>query len=327
MADADSSASRSRGAARGRAAAWLELLRLPNLLTVPGDPLVGLVVATSSAPLRMWLAAPAASVFLYAAGLVQNDWADRRRDARDRPDRPLPSGRVAARTALVTSVVLLVAGLAAARFCGPWTLATACGLVAAITCYNLLAKRLPVIGPLTMGVCRALSVGIGLAAGAEHVAAGWPGDSWPGLSLMQYAPAGLIGAYVTALTAVAQHEGRTARVGWVRDLPAGMLAVVATWVVIGTIDVPLSAETWHYWASLAALLAAVLWAGRCAAGLALARRPDDVQRNVGRLVRGVMLLQAWLLFAAGDDVGLILGGSAVALFVVAGVLSRRFASS
>ncbi|MFW6133638.1 MAG: UbiA family prenyltransferase, partial [Planctomycetota bacterium] len=290
MDPADPSAPRRSGRLR----AWAELLRAPNLLTVPGDPLVGLLVATSWAPPRVWIAAPAASVLLYAAGLVQNDWADRRRDARDRPERAIPSGRITPRTALATSVVLLVAGVAAARVCGPPTLATACGLVAAVSCYNLLTKRLPVLGPVNMGLCRALSVGIGLAAGAEQVAAGWSGDFRPGLSPMLLLPAGVIGVYVAAVTAIARGEARATGVGWLRNLPAGMLAVVATFAVTQSVESPVRVA-WRWWASLAALLAAVGWSARCAVGLGLARRPADVQRNVGRLVRGVMLLQAWVL--------------------------------
>ena len=36
----------------------------------------------------------AASVCLYWAGMSANDWADRDLDAKERPERPIPSGRV-----------------------------------------------------------------------------------------------------------------------------------------------------------------------------------------------------------------------------------------
>jgi 4-hydroxybenzoate polyprenyltransferase len=76
--------------------AWLRLLRLPNLLTVPGDVLAGFLLAPAAAggagSIRCLLAIPA-GLLLYAAGLVLNDLFDYAEDLRDRPDRPLPSQR------------------------------------------------------------------------------------------------------------------------------------------------------------------------------------------------------------------------------------------
>ena len=37
-----------------------------------------------------------ASVCLYWAGMAANDWADRELDAVERPERPIPSGRISA---------------------------------------------------------------------------------------------------------------------------------------------------------------------------------------------------------------------------------------
>ncbi|WP_375373510.1 UbiA family prenyltransferase, partial [Micromonospora sp. ATA51] len=41
-----------------------------------------------------------ASVLLYWAGMAANDWADRHLDAVERPERPIPSGRVSPPAAL-----------------------------------------------------------------------------------------------------------------------------------------------------------------------------------------------------------------------------------
>ncbi|RMI33163.1 UbiA family prenyltransferase, partial [Streptomyces triticirhizae] len=82
----------------GRARAWLELVRGPAALTVPGDALAG--SAAGRAPARNTALAMASSVCLYWSGMALNDWADRAEDARDRPHRPLPSGRIAPAAAL-----------------------------------------------------------------------------------------------------------------------------------------------------------------------------------------------------------------------------------
>src|SRR5687768_2365240 len=88
-------ASPTREPARRRA--WLQLLRAPNLFTVPGDPLAGYLLATQllalPGDLRVALAIGASFCF-YSAGLMLNDLLDLREDRRDRPERPLPSGAV-----------------------------------------------------------------------------------------------------------------------------------------------------------------------------------------------------------------------------------------
>ena len=84
---------------------------MPNLLTVPGDPSAGFflaALAVESWPtrpvLRVGIAA-GVSLLLYAAGLLWNDYFDFAEDLRDRPDRPLPSGRVHPRIAGVVAKI------------------------------------------------------------------------------------------------------------------------------------------------------------------------------------------------------------------------------
>ena len=75
--------------------AWLELCRLPNVFTALADPLAGALLAGAS-----WKNGPGlvllmlASGCLYTGGIVLNDWHDIEKDRVERPDRPLPSGRV-----------------------------------------------------------------------------------------------------------------------------------------------------------------------------------------------------------------------------------------
>jgi len=52
-----------------------------------------------------------ASVSLYSAGMVWNDYFDFKQDLRERPFRPLPSGRVTKRTAAFLGLSLLAAGV------------------------------------------------------------------------------------------------------------------------------------------------------------------------------------------------------------------------
>ena len=71
-----------------------DLVRLPSVLSVPGDVLLGTTTsARGEHPLRI-AGLTAASSCLYMAGMALNDYADRDVDAKERPKRPIPSGRV-----------------------------------------------------------------------------------------------------------------------------------------------------------------------------------------------------------------------------------------
>src|SRR2546429_3915285 len=76
----------------------VELVRAPAALSVPGDALAGAAAAGVLRPRTAGLSA--ASVCLYWAGMAANDWADRELDAKERPERPIPSGRVSPGTAV-----------------------------------------------------------------------------------------------------------------------------------------------------------------------------------------------------------------------------------
>lgn len=85
--------------------AWGELLRLPNLPSAATNALagagIGLLMAdpprsiAAASDLRAVATAVAAIVGLYAIGLLLNDLFDLETDRRERPRRPLPSGRIA----------------------------------------------------------------------------------------------------------------------------------------------------------------------------------------------------------------------------------------
>ena len=182
------------------ARAWLALLRVPNLLTVPGDPLAGAMLAMAE---RGWTeaipwAAAASSVFLYAAGLIDNDLADLDEDRRERPGRPLPSGAVSARAAAIARVVLLAAGLGLAAVHGMHALPVAAAIGALMTAYNHGLKRVPLIGPLAMGACRGLSVLLGAAAVAMPPAGAT--TTWSGVAAVTI--------YIAAVSQMARSETR-----------------------------------------------------------------------------------------------------------------------
>lgn len=228
-----------------RMKAWLQLFRVPNLLTVPGDPLAAFLVATGGRLDERVIPAIIASLCLYAAGLAMNDLADLEEDRRDRPQRPLPSGRVSKGAAWTAVLVLAGAALAVLGATSqPIGMTIGIALLVHIALYNLLTKRIPVIGALNMGVCRALSLALGavMVSPPDYHWTSYTGalpglDALLGVVLWPFSlnaqtqttvqfgiiSGALIGIYIAAVTNLARYETQPTYPKFARLLPLGML--------------------------------------------------------------------------------------------------------
>ncbi|HVS73569.1 MAG TPA: hypothetical protein VHQ47_20265 [Phycisphaerae bacterium] len=114
---------------------------------------------------------------LYAFGMALNDLLDARRDRIFAPRRPIPSGRIPARFAIVICLALLILALLAAAFLTPfhimtipsphtvdfvpWPLLFAAVTAALIVFYDATSKYLGGVGLLTLGAIRALHCLVG----------------------------------------------------------------------------------------------------------------------------------------------------------------------
>ena len=294
--------------------AWAQLVRAPNLLTAPGDPLAGLSLALlGGAEGRLTDVIPCAitSLCLYAAGMISNDYFDFRADLVERPGRPLPSGLIKRGAALGVAVLMAVIGIVVAWRVGYWALGIACVLTAAIVSYNAGLKKVPGVGCINMGACRGLSLLLGASV------AGRPGlTSYTALS----AACGLT-LYVAAVTAIAATETESVRIGGKRWVPAGVL--IACFVLL-TIARPPGTPLSVAGAALAAL--SIAWAWRCGAVLAGVPAPAKVSATIGRFLQGLLLVQAAFcaqLLWSGVIAGLVL----VAGWPILTTLAKRFYQS
>ena len=152
--------------------AWLQLFRAPNLFTVPGDPLAGFLIASGGILDIRALPAVIASLCIYSAGLAMNDVIDQKEDLAERPKRPLPSGAISRSSAISAILLLCAIGIGVLHAAlGPRAAIMGVALLLTVWLYNFTTKRLAVIGALTMGTCRGLSVMLGAVAGMGP-------DSW-----------------------------------------------------------------------------------------------------------------------------------------------------
>ena len=183
-----------------RARAYLELVRLPNLFTAPGDVLAGYLVVKAGTDMS-WshvVLLMAASVCLYAAGVVLNDYFDRDVDAVERPERPIPSGRIRERDALKLGALLLGAGCVLAAGAGVTSMLVAVLLAGCIVLYDARGKRIEYVGSLNMGACRFLNVMLGASGAAMLHAETW---LWSALPV-----ALIVLLYISAVTLLATGE-------------------------------------------------------------------------------------------------------------------------
>ncbi|WP_432108902.1 SCO3242 family prenyltransferase [Streptomyces sp. AA1529] len=267
----------------GRAAAWAQLLRISAVSTVPGDAVVG-AVAVGSGPGRGTALAAGASLCLYEAGMALNDWADQEEDARERPQRPLPSGRIRPGAALAAATGLTAAGLASAARAGRLPLLTATALATTVWAYDLRLKH-TAAGPAAMAAARSLDVLLGAAATERPSAPGTDGTPAPpprpGPAPVLGAAA-LMGAHTLAVTSVSRREAE----GGAPAVPLAALgAVAATTAVLARQRAPLT---------LAASAAYAAAAARPLAHAALNPSPPLLQRAVGAGIRAMIPLQAAL---------------------------------
>jgi 4-hydroxybenzoate polyprenyltransferase len=138
---------------------YLLLIRLPNIFTVPSNILTGYfasvpVVEADSVQL---IALMVSSALLYVGGIVLNDYFDIEIDKRERPFRPLPSGKISKRDALAIAMVAILIANSIALVLGPTSLAVSLILTFAIILYDYRLKH-GFSGPFAMGGARFLNV-------------------------------------------------------------------------------------------------------------------------------------------------------------------------
>jgi 4-hydroxybenzoate polyprenyltransferase len=277
----------------------LRLGRVSNLPTVWTNAAAGVVLASGEAePLRLILIMVALSLF-YIAGMYLNDAFDRNIDARQRPERPIPSGQVGATTVFAAGFAMLALGegllaLVSYGISGGqgWPPVIAgLALAATIVYYDFRHKTNP-LSPVVMGVCRvlvyltaALAVGPGLSSPIL----------WGALTLLTY----LIG-----LTYAAKQE-RLARINniW----PLGFLAVPFAYGVLLVLESPIT---------IVIYLGFLGWVGYALSHL-LRRGRTNIPLAISSLIAGICFLDALLISGQGEQV--------MAALAVAGVgLTRLF---
>ncbi len=308
---------------------YLRLMRVSNLFTAVADVAMGyFLVRSQLAPAGGFVLVIAASCLLYTAGMVLNDVFDVGADRRERPERPIPSGRIAWSTARRLGWGLWLGGLVCGWLAGYFPPAlpmawrsgvVASALASCIVLYNGVLKTTS-LGPLTMGACRFFNVLLGVSLGLPFA----------GPNLLGFGPhhanAALgIGLYISGVTCLARREATTSR-RW--ELAASVGLMVLGIAVLGRLHqtimiweaVPLTLLEPFWWLLLGMLTVTIV--RRCLVAIA---RPEPLQVQLA--VRHAL----WSLIMLDAAVVLLVRGvyslGIVALLIPTMILGRWVAST
>ncbi|HKO30165.1 MAG TPA: UbiA family prenyltransferase, partial [Nitrospiraceae bacterium] len=259
----------------------LRLGRVSNLPTVWTNVLTGTVLAGSiPMPFALGLLLLAISLF-YVAGMYLNDAFDRHFDTTAYPQRPIPSGAVAAGTVFTIGflglgageLLLIVVGYGVEGGRGlPPVIAGLC-LAATIVFYSAHHKGNP-LGPLLMSLCRAqVYLTTALAVSSELAQQVWWGI-------------GLLVAYVIGLSYVARQETLT------RLTNLWPLAMLAAPLIYGLPGALRNMGPAVIYMSFVAWVVYAVWR-------LMKRTQTDIREGVSGLIAGIALLDALLISLAG----------------------------
>jgi len=274
---------------------YLQLIRLPLLPSALGNICLGALSAgLSQSDSLNFILLLFSSAFLYASGMVWNDYFDAGIDAIERPDRPIPSGKISPNNAAIFAIILMAMGIACAlsvellRGFSGTTLIIALAIVFFILAYDGGGKNF-LFGPILMGSCRFCNVLLGWSV---------VGNS---LTEIAYLQAGIIGIYIIGVTFYAKHEA-------VQSNPLSL--VMASIIIVFALSIGLilptfihqeNSTSWLYPYLFFLLMARVgkaLWNGIAEP------TPRNVQTGVVTSLKSLVLLDCILAIAIAGWIGL-----------------------
>nr|WP_277875748.1 UbiA-like protein EboC [Trichocoleus sp. FACHB-90] len=290
--------------------AYLQLMRPANIVTAWADILVGFAASGAIAFLNQTLTGSAtlawlllATTGLYGGGVVFNDVFDAELDAKERPERPIPSDRASRQGAIALGSLLLVVGIVSALQVSWLSGAIAATIAFAALLYDAFGKHHSILGPVNMGICRGGNLLLGVSAVPAML-----GERWF-LALIPI-------TYIAAVTAISQGEvhGGKASTGVTALLFVG--AVIVSILALGLLP---------DYQVFAALPFIVLFAGRVLPAFVKAVReptPDLIRVAVKAGVLSLIVLDATV---AAGFASLPYGLLVLSLLPISMILAQIFA--
>lgn len=141
-------------------------MRPANVVTAVADVLAGIAIAGygfSTLSVLPVILLTISTIGLYSGGIIMNDVFDAELDAKERPERPIPSGLVSKKAATLFGGIFFFIGIFAAGLYHSASQYLAAAIMITCLIYDRFLKHSAVFGPLNMGICRGLNLLLGVS--------------------------------------------------------------------------------------------------------------------------------------------------------------------
>jgi geranylgeranylglycerol-phosphate geranylgeranyltransferase len=152
----------------------LELSRIGNVAITGFSVLIGTGGYVRSVNIHLVIMAAVSAMIIAAGGNAQNDYYDQKTDAINRPERPIPSGRISPRFAIIFSILCYIAGIVLGWLIGRETGLVASAVAVLLWLYAARGKMMGLGGNLIIALICALAFIYGGLAVKNPVLAVFP---------------------------------------------------------------------------------------------------------------------------------------------------------
>lgn len=256
---------------------YLQLMRAPAVFTALSNIVAAqLIVTEGQLQWEILLLLGISSMSLYVSGMILNDCFDYQEDCQDRPERPLPSGRISLKRGWVLGWSFLAGGIISSAAIGYTQLLIALALSGLIVFYNSFAKK-NLYGCVIMGACRYVNWLLGLSTVA--------------LNSVHFILAAPILIYVSSLTFLSRIETTAKSKKYIVICSFGMLlcALMISYIQRYSLDGTIS--------SLFVLVAGFLILLQRLFKTYQNFSPPAIQQTIKFLIMGVIPLDALVVFS------------------------------
>lgn len=293
---------------------YFTLVRFPNLFTLPSNIFAGYfsVHTHNSIDIATIVLLTLVSVCLYAAGIIFNDVADRKIDRKERPNRPIPSGNITLRNAVVLAILLVVISVVVSYLISSATFIVAVLLIVLIAVYDFVLKD-SLFGPGFMAGTRVLNVLLGASTDLSFIEE----SSYMFYKLFIVCLSEFI--YVLGISVLSKLETLKNKLIKVGVLNAILFVLPLILGVYATVTGILNDYTWIYIFIFGSFVLSILRI------MNFAKSPitsSTVQKIIGLLIAGIIIHDA--IYIAGSLDSWYAGFSIFVLLVPVMLLGKKF---
>ena len=289
---------------------YLVLIRFPNLFTIPSNIIVGFsqLVLFPEAGIENLLLLTTTSILLYVVGIIINDYRDLEIDRKERPDRPLPAGKISPRSALAFVFVAAISAIFLATLVGIPSVLLAVILLITIIAYDCWLKN-NFLGYFAIALARVINVVLGYSAGITLLISNQ--NEITRLSVI------LISTflYVTAISYISRKEVESSPKKSNFQISIVLLSLIPAILTFFTLS---GVFKWDLFLSLIIFIGMLI---KSLVGKYGSPNPEVAKKIVRNLVLSIIILDSTFL---SGTLGFAYGLSLLVLLIPAVILSRRF---